>query len=137
LNVDVVRLGVQSAGDIDAVIDTAKRDRVGGLVVLRDALLITHRTRLIGLAAKHSLPAIYGMREFVDDGGLMSFEPSVPDMLRRAAGLVDRILKGARPGDLPVEQSSKFDLSLNLKTAKALGLAVPAAVRARASHVVE
>jgi putative ABC transport system substrate-binding protein len=100
-------------------------------------VLITHRARLVELAAKNRLPAMYGMREFVDAGGLMSFEPSLPDLHRRAAQLVDKILKGAKPADLPVEQSSRFELVINLKAAKVLGLTMPPSLLLRAEEVIE
>jgi putative tryptophan/tyrosine transport system substrate-binding protein len=137
MNVQVIRLGIQGPDDVEPAFDSARRERVGGLVVLRDPVLITHRVRLVGLAAKHRLPVIYGMREFVDAGGLMSFEPNLPDLHRRAAELVVKILKGAKPADLPVEQSSRFDLVINLKTAKTLGLTIPQSLLLRADQVIE
>ena len=137
MDVQVVRLGIQGEADVEPAFESARRERVGGLVVLRDAVLITYRERLVELAAKHRLPAIYGMREFVDAGGLMSFEPSLPDLYRRAAYLVAKILKGARPGELPVEQSSSFELAINLRAARSLGLTIPPAVLLRADHVIE
>jgi putative ABC transport system substrate-binding protein len=137
INVEVTRLNIQGPGDIEPAFESARRERVGGLVVLRDPVLITHRARVVELAAKHRLPVMYGWREFVDAGGFMSFEPSLPDLHRRAAGLVDRILKGARPADLPIEQSTKFDLVINLKTARTLGLTVPRSMLLRAEQVIE
>jgi ABC-type uncharacterized transport system substrate-binding protein len=117
---------------------TAKAQRqVDGLVVLRDAVLIANQARLLTLAANARLPAMYGIREFVDSGGLMSYGPSLVDMYRRAAYLVDKILRGARPADLPVEQATKFELVLNLKTAKALGLTIPQSLLQRADQVIE
>jgi putative tryptophan/tyrosine transport system substrate-binding protein len=103
----------------------SRRECVGDLVVLRDPVLITHRARLVELATRHRLPVMHGMREFVDAGGLMSFGPSLSDLHRRAAQLVDKILEGAKPADLSVEQTSCFDLVINLKAAKALGLTIP------------
>jgi putative ABC transport system substrate-binding protein len=137
INVEVTRLNIQGPGDIEPAFESARRERVGGLVVLRDPVVITYRARVVELAAKHRLPVMYGWREFVDAGGFMSFEPSLPDLHRRAAGLVDRILKGARPADLPIEQSSKFDLVINLKTARTLGLTVPRSMLLRAEQVIE
>jgi putative tryptophan/tyrosine transport system substrate-binding protein len=89
------------------------------------------------LAAKYRLPAFYEFREFVEDGGLMSYGPSLPDMWRRAASHVDRILKGARPGELPIERPAKFDLVVNLRTAKTLGLTIPPSVLARADEIIQ
>ena len=135
LKLQVVRLGIQGAGDVEAVFDTARR--LDGLVVMRDFVLITYRERIVELAAKHRMPVMYGMREFVDVGGLMSFEPSLAELYRRAAGLVQKILKGARPRDLPVEQSSRFELVVNMKTAKTLALTIPGPVLLRADQVIE
>ena len=95
------------------------------------------RRRLVDLAAKNRLPAVYMERDYVDAGGLMSYGPNVADLFRRAASYVDKILKGAKPGDLPVEQPTKFELVINLKTAKALGLAVPQSLRQRADELIQ
>ena len=137
LSLQIVRLGVQGPGDVEAVFDSARRERLDGLVVMRDFVLITYRERIVELAAKHRLPVMYGMREFVSAGGLMSFEPSLAELYHRAAGLVHKILKGARPAELPVEQSSRFELVVNLKAAKALGLTIPSPVLLRADQVLE
>jgi putative ABC transport system substrate-binding protein len=137
LGVQVARLGIEGPGDVDAVFDSAKRERLDGLVVMRDFVLITYRERLVAEAAKARMPVMYGMREFVDAGGLMSFEPSLAELYRRAAGLVHKILAGARPADLPVEQSSRFDLVVNMKTARSLGLTIPRPVLLRADQVIE
>ena len=137
LSLQVVRLGIQGPGDVEAVFDSARRERLDGLVVLRDFVLITYRERIVELAAKHRLPVMYGMREFVAVGGLMSFEPSLAELYHRAAGLVHKILKGGKPAELPVEQSSRFELVVNLKTAKALGLTIPPPVLLRADQVLE
>jgi putative ABC transport system substrate-binding protein len=137
LGLQVLRLGVTGPSDVEAAFDAARREHVDGLVVLRDFVLISQRDRIVALAAKNRLPVMYGMREFVAAGGLMSFEPSLPELHRRAADLVDKILKGARPAELPVEQSSRFELAINLKTARALGLTIPPLVRLRADQVIE
>ena len=113
------------------------KGRAGGLIVPPDAVTFAHRSRIVELAAKSRLPAMYGLREFVEVGGLMGYGSSLPDMFRRAATYVDKILKGAKPGDLPIEQTSRFELALNLKTAKALGLTIPQTVLIRADHVIQ
>jgi putative ABC transport system substrate-binding protein len=100
-------------------------------------MFYAQRKQLAELAARHRLPATYEVKAYVDDGGLLSYGPSFPEMYRRAASYVDRILKGATPGDLPMEQPSKFELALNLKTARALKLAIPPTLHLRADHIVE
>ncbi len=107
------------------------------LNVLASPILFAHRKTLIELAAQHRLPAVYQWREFVEEGGLMSYAASPADMYRRAAAYVDKILKGAKPGDLPVEQPMKFELVINLKTAKALGLTIPPALLFQADEVIK
>ncbi len=111
--------------------------RAGGLTVLPSARFLREHRRLVDLAAKNRLPAVYTSREFVDAGGLMSYGANQPDLFRRAATYVDKILKGAKPADLPVEQPTKFELVINLKTAKALGLTIPQSVLAHADEVIQ
>lgn len=129
--------GIRDPSDLDRVFEAMRDDQVQGLVVLTDPLTVRHLGPIVERAAKRRLPAMYGFREFVDAGGLMSYGVSVPEMCRRAAGYVDKILKGAKPGDLPVEQPSAFELVLNLKTAKALGLAMPQSLLQRADYVLQ
>ncbi len=137
INVQVLRLGIQGPDDVEPTFHSVKKEKVEGLVVRRDAVLIAYRNRLVDLAAKHRVPVMYGMREFVDVGGLMSFEPALADLYQRAAQLVAKILKGAKPADLPVERSTKFELVINLKTARTLGLTIPPSLLGRADQVIE
>ena len=123
--------------DFDRVFREIARERAAALTVLPSTLFLGERNRLVNLAARNRLPAVYPPREYVDAGGLMSYGSTIAHSFRRAATYVDKILKGAKPGDLPVEQPTKFELVINLKTAKALGLKIPASVLARADHVVE
>jgi putative ABC transport system substrate-binding protein len=122
--------------DIDQAFADMIRARAGALAVLANAMFATERGRLVALAAKNRLPAVYTFRDFVDAGGLMSYGHSQADLNRRAATYVDKILKGTKPADLPVEQPTKFDLVINLKTAKALGLTIPPSLLARADDIV-
>ena len=112
-------------------------ERAQGLVVVVDPLTVRYRGRIVELAAKNRIPAVYGFREFVGAGGLMAYGVNVPYLCRRAAGYVDKILKGTKPGDLPIEQPTTFELVINLKTAKALGLTIPPSLLARADQVIE
>jgi putative ABC transport system substrate-binding protein len=123
--------------DFDRAFSDMTRARVGALTVLTSVMFLNERRRLVDLAAKNRLPAVYSAREFVDDGGLMAYGPDRTDLYRRAAAYVDKILKGAKPADLPVEQPTKFELVFNLKTAKALGLTIPQSLLQRADEVIE
>jgi putative tryptophan/tyrosine transport system substrate-binding protein len=130
-------LDVRGPEDFEAAFSSAKRGNAQALVALDDALTVAYRPRIVALAASSRLPAMYGLREFPDDGGLMSYGPSFADLFRRAATYVDKILKGAKPADLPVEQPTKFELVINRKAADALGLTVPATLLAQADEVIE
>jgi len=125
------------ANEIARGIAAFERGGNGGLIVLLSASATAHRQTIIASAARHRLPAIYPFRYFTADGGLMSYGADLTIQYRRAAGYVDRILKGEKPADLPVQKPTKYDLTINLKTAKALGLDVPATVLARADEVIE
>jgi putative ABC transport system substrate-binding protein len=122
--------------DVDRALSDMTRARADALTVLPSAMFVSERRRLVDLAAKNRLPAVYGSREFVDAGGLMSYGPNIADLNRRAATYVDKILKGAKPADLPVERPTKFDLVINLQTAKVLGLTIPPALLGRADEVI-
>ena len=128
---------IRSVNEIEAAIEAQARVPGGGLVVLPDAFTTSNRAPLIALAARHRLPAIYALRAHAVDGGLLSYGPDTVDLYRRAAGYVDRILKGEKPADLPVQAPTKYELVINLKTAKALGLEVPPTLLARADEVIE
>jgi putative ABC transport system substrate-binding protein len=123
--------------DLDNAFSEMTRGRAGALTVLPSSMFISERRRLVALAARSQLPAVYPTREFVDAEGFMAYGPNLPDLSRRAATYVDKILKGTKPGDLPVEQPTKFELVINLKTAKALGLTIPPALLQRADQVIE
>jgi putative ABC transport system substrate-binding protein len=128
---------VHDQAEIEATMAALTREPDSGLITAADVFTVANRTLIIGLAERYRLPAIYQFRQFAADGGLMSYGPDTADIFRRAAAYVDRILKGANPADLPVQQPTKFQLVINLKTAKALGLTVPAALLARADEVIE
>src|SRR5215813_3723775 len=137
LGVEVSPVNVREVSEIERAIAAFARSAHGGLVVTGSALVAVHRHRIIALAARHKLPAVYPERSYVHDGGLMSYGPDFLDQYRRAASYVDRILKGENPTDLPVQNPTKYELVINLKTAKALGLDVPTTVLARADEVIE
>ena len=128
---------VRGPGDFDRAFSEMTGARAGALTVLQSTMFFLERRRLVDLAAKNRLPAVYTSRDFVDAGGLMSYGPDFADLFRRAATYVDKILKGAKPGDLPIEQPTKFELVINLKTAKALGLKIPPSLLQRADQVIE
>jgi len=136
LGLDVATIPIRRAEDITPALETLKA-RADALYVCSDFFIFTHRIRINTLALVARLPMIYGERENVEVGGLMAYVPSFPDLFRRAGDYVDKILRGAKPGDIPVEQPTKFTLAINLTTAKALGLAVPEAFLLRADEVIE
>jgi putative ABC transport system substrate-binding protein len=126
---------VREAKALDAAFEQARR-QAQAVLVLANAVTLTHQRQITSLAAEHRLPAIYGTREFVDAGGLMAYASDLAVQWRRAADYVDKILKGAKPGDLPIEQPTKFELVINLKTAKALGITIPESILLRADEVI-
>jgi putative tryptophan/tyrosine transport system substrate-binding protein len=136
LRLDVAAIEIRRAEDIEPAFEAFK-GHVEGLYVANEPLVVTHRVRISTLAMAARLPAIYGGREFVEAGGLMSYAPNFPTLYRRAADFVDKILHGTKPTEIPVEQPTKFDLVINLTTAKALGLDVPPTLLARADEVIE
>lgn len=137
LGVQVSPINVRNAGEIEGAIATFARSANGGLIVTGSATATVHRSLIIMLAARHKLPAVYANRYNVMDGGLISYDPDRIDQYRRAASYVGRILKGERPADLPVQAPTKYELVINLKTARALGLEIPASLLARADEVIE
>src|SRR5262245_1746946 len=135
--IEVLKGDAESAGSIVQAIDAAARQPNGGLIVTANPITSVHREQIVALAAQHRLPAVYPFRYFVASGGLLSYGADTLDLYRRAAGYVARILQGAKAGDLPVQQPTKFELVVNLRTAKALGTGVPSALLARADEVIE
>jgi putative ABC transport system substrate-binding protein len=137
LGVDLTPVNVRDPGEIERAVTAFAHSANGGLITTGSALTGFHRDLIIALAARHKLPAVYFERYFVASGGLISYGPDFIDQFRRAAGYVDRILKGEKPADLPVQAPTKYELIINLKTAKALGLELPSSVLARADEVIE
>jgi len=128
---------VRDARELDGIFATMTKERLARLMVLADPLTVRNRAQIVELAARSRIPAIYPFLEFTRVGGLMAYGPSIPELFPRAGGYVEKILKGSKPADLPVEQATKFDLVINLKTAKALGLSIPRPVLARADELIQ
>src|SRR5262249_5117634 len=137
LDLSLQILEARSTDELEGAVAAAIMQRAGGLVVVQDPMFLARRNELAELAAKNRLPAIYAIQEHAEAGGLMAYAASRPEIFRRAAAFVDKIPKGANPGKLPVEQPTKFELVINLITAKALGLTVPPTLLARADEVIE
>jgi putative ABC transport system substrate-binding protein len=137
LGVSIHSIAIQSLDDFDPAFGAMMKNRPESLLVLADTVTVANRQRAIEFAARNRVPAIYEVRAFVDDGGLMSYGIDMYDHYRQAAVYVDKILKGAKPADLPIEQPTKFELIINLKTAKALGLTIPPSLLQRADQVIE
>jgi putative ABC transport system substrate-binding protein len=137
LGVKVQLLDVRRAEDLERAFEAAVKQHANALVVGQDGLTQANGRHIVALAVKHRLPAIYYSSEYIDDGGLISYGPNYPDLYRRAASYVDKILKGAKPGELPIAQPTKFDLIINRNSAKRIGLTIPPALLARADRVIE
>jgi ABC-type uncharacterized transport system substrate-binding protein len=137
LGVELSPVNVRDAPEIERAVTAFARSSNGGLIVTSSGLTVVHRDLIVMLAARHQLPAVYWNRFYVTTGGLISYGPDLIDQIRRAAGYVDRILKGEKPADLPVQAPNKYELVINLRTAKALGLEMPTTVLARADEVIE
>jgi putative ABC transport system substrate-binding protein len=137
MGVEAELFDIRRVEDLEPAVEAASRQDANAIVVGLDAVTQKNLAMIVKLAAQYRLPAIYASREFVDGGGLLGYGPSYPDLYRRAASYVDKILKGAKPADLPIEQPTKFELVINLKAAKALGLEVPPTLLARADEVIE
>ena len=137
LGVRLQYVEARGPADFDRAFSDMTRAHAGSLTVLPSPMFFNERSRLVDLATKHRLPVGYPWREGPDAGGLISYGPSIADLYRRAATYVDKILKGAKPGDLPIEQPTKFELIINLKTARTLGLTIPPALQVRADRIIE
>jgi putative ABC transport system substrate-binding protein len=137
LSIDIIPMPVETAADIERSIPDFAAKPNGGLVLPPDSTNILHRDLLIALAARHRLPSVYGYRSFTEAGGLMSYSTDIPQQNRLVASLIDRILRGTAPADLPVEAPTKYETAINIKAAKALGLEIPSALLARADDVIE
>jgi putative ABC transport system substrate-binding protein len=137
LKVQLQFVEARSPGEIEGAFSKMKSERASALITFPSPMLYSERGRLVGLAARHRLPSMFQAREFVELGGLIAYGASIPDLNRRAAAYVDKILKGAKAGDLPIEQPTKFELVINLKTAKELGLSIPTILVAQADEVIE
>src|SRR5439155_20902844 len=137
LGVELHVLEVRTPNEFEGAFAAASSGRAEALIVMGDAFLADHRTRIVDFAQRHRLPGMYPRRSYVDVGGLMSYAANIPDQQRRAASYVDKILKGAKPADLPVEQPMKFELVINLKTAKAIGLPIPPTILFQADEVIK
>ena len=137
LGINLLRVNAQSPGELAEAFAQMSQAGVNAVLVENDAMFFSQRAQIVNLAAKHQLPAVYGEREFADAGGLMAYATNLPAIFRRAAAYVDKILKGAKPGDLPIEEPTRIELVINLKAAKALGLTIPQSVLLRANELIQ
>jgi len=135
--VELTPVNVRDPNEIERAVSAFARSPNGGLIVTASPLALRHRNLIVALAARHKLCAIYNLRSFVTAGGLISYGTDIPDLLRRAAGYVDRVLKGEKPADLPVQAPTKFEMVVNIKTAKTLGVTLPLPLLARADELIE
>jgi putative tryptophan/tyrosine transport system substrate-binding protein len=136
LGIDIQSLGLKAPGDLGAGFDAIGLQNPNAVITIEDPLTMDQRQKIIDFVTARRLPTIYGIREFVDAGGLMAYGALITDLLRRSADYIDKILKGAKPGDLPIEQPTKFELIINLKAAKQIGLEIPVTLLARADEVI-
>ena len=137
LGIEIQSLEVRSPNDFDGAFEAIRRQRPDALITVEDPLTFDYQKHIADFAVANQLPSLHGLREFAIAGGLMSYGANIADLVRRAASYIDKLLKGAKPADLPVQQPNTFDLVINLKTAKALGLTVPLTLQARADEVIE
>jgi putative tryptophan/tyrosine transport system substrate-binding protein len=137
LGVELIPVNIRDAGEIERAVSAFARSSNGGLIVTAAPLALVHRDLIVELAARYKLCAVYGLRPFFAAGGLTFYGPDIPDQYRRASGYIDRILKGEKPADLPVQAPTKFEMAINIRTAKALGITVPPSILARADEVIE
>jgi ABC-type uncharacterized transport system substrate-binding protein len=137
LGVKLQPLAVRDLGDLEAAFAAVIREKAGALLVFREQIFVVHRQQIVRFVGMNRLPAAYGSSSFIEVGGLLVYGVNVPDMLRRAGGYIDKILKGAKPADLPIQQPTKLEMVINLKTAKTLGLTIPPSLLARADQVIE
>ena len=137
LGKQLVVLGAGSEREIESIFATLPQRRIGALIVTADGFLISQQEHLVALAARHAVPTMYPLRQYVDAGGLISYDADLPEGFRQAGIYVGRILRGAKPADLPVERPTKFELVINMKTAKALGVTIPPSLLLRADQVIE
>jgi putative ABC transport system substrate-binding protein len=137
LGVELTPIGIRDAGEFERAVTAFARGSTDGMIVTASTLALVHRELIATVAARHRLPAVYAFRYMVTAGGLLSYGPNSVDPSRRAAGYVDRILKGEKPADLPVQAPTKYELVINMKTAKTLGFEIPSSLLARADEVIE
>jgi putative tryptophan/tyrosine transport system substrate-binding protein len=137
LGIEILSFEVRGPADVAGALELVARQRPDALITIEDPLTVSESGYIVKFAARNHLPAMYGLREFVDAGGLIAYGANLADLARRAASYVDKILRGAKPGDLPIEQPTKFELIINLKSAKALGLTIPQSLLLRADEVIE